>query len=109
MDLRGEAIVNDKQVTEALASKILGWKICRDRFITSGRSWVSRWRFKPMTHLDDAFRLLDGAGANYRLTATAGGKFTAEVRVGVGRGTASGAEKAETITVALARALGLEI
>jgi hypothetical protein len=109
VQLPREVTVTNERLTEELARRVMGWRLAPGRFLRSGGSWTARWRFRPMFSTDDAFRLLDGAGADYTLTATAGGKFTAEVRVGDGIGAASGAQKAETITVALARALGLEI
>jgi hypothetical protein len=75
----------------------------------SGRSWIPRWRFTPLTSLEHAFQLLDRAAGNYTLTAGAGGIFTAEVRVRGRVGKASGLSKAKIISLALAQALQLEL
>lgn len=66
-------------------------------------------RFKPLVHIEDAFLLLERAGAEYRLSADGNGKFTAEIQVGIGKGNASGAAKARVIAIALALALGIEV
>jgi hypothetical protein len=95
-------------VIAALAEQLLGWKATPDRFIKSGRSWIPRWRFNPLASLEDAVMLLDRTGGTYDLALTADGVFTAEVRIAGRVGTASGNPKARTITLAIARALGLE-
>src|SRR5690242_18854729 len=102
------ATMNDDRLTEKLAAQVLGWKAVPGRFIKSGRSWIPRWRFQPLAELADAFQLLDRAAHHYTLTRD-GRTFTAEIRAGSGRGIASGELKARTITLAVARALGLEV
>ncbi len=87
---------------------LLGWKAAPDRFIRSGRSWIPRWRFNPLRNLEDAFLLLDRTGGTYTLAFNPDGVFTAEVRIGSGLGAATGDPKARTITLAIARALGME-
>jgi len=100
--------MNDDRLTEKLADRVLGWKTAPGRFIKPGRSWIPTSRFKPFVRIEDAFELLQGAGAEYRLSATRGQIFTAEVRVGRSKGKAFGAEKARVITMALVRALELD-
>jgi hypothetical protein len=86
----------------------MGWKVAPDRFIKSGRSWIPRWRFRPLAEIADAFRLLDHAAAHYTLTRDCSA-FAAEVQIGSCRGKAVGEHKARTITLAVARALRLEV
>jgi hypothetical protein len=92
----------------AEAERILGWKASPDRFFKSGRSWIPKWRFQPLANLADAFELLDCAAHAYTLTSE-GRIFTAEVRVGSLLGRASGQLKSEAITIAVARALGIDV
>jgi hypothetical protein len=99
--------MSNEQFTAVLVQRGLNWKVCPDRFITSGRSWIPRSRFKPLARLEDAFLLLARVASNYSLTSVSG-KFTADVRVGDRRGSASGEPKARTITLAIAQALGIE-
>jgi hypothetical protein len=99
--------VGSEQFIGLLAERVMSWKVCPDRFIKSGRTWIPRSRFRPMVRLEDAFLLLDRAAAAFGLTS-AGGVFTAEVRVGNRTGKATGEPKAKTITLALAQALGIE-
>jgi hypothetical protein len=94
--------------TVALAERLLGWRAAPDRFMKSGRSWIPKWRFNPFDSINDAFLLLDGAGATYTLAVGADGIFTAEVRFGGRCGTATGTPHARTITLAIARAAGIE-
>src|SRR5438105_6133405 len=96
-----------EEFTSVIAERVLGWKVTPDRFIKSGRSWIPRWRFTPLTRLDHAFELLDRAASEYRVMTIAG-VFSAEVQVGNRTGKATGEPKAKTITLAIARALGIE-
>jgi hypothetical protein len=99
--------MNDDRLKEELARRLLAWKVGPDRFIKSGRSWIPKWRFKPLARLEDAFLLLDRAGGTYVLSVGSDGVFTAEVRVGERIGRASGEPKARTITLAISRVLGI--
>jgi hypothetical protein len=103
------AAMNDERLTEELACHLMGWRLAPDRFMKSGRSWIPRWRFTPLTSLEHAFQLLDRAASKYTLTAVAGVAFTAEVRVRGRMGKVSGLSKAKTISLALAQALELEL
>jgi hypothetical protein len=101
--------MDDNRLTEQLAAQILGWKAAPDRFIKSGRSWIPKWRFQPLVDLEDAFQLLDQAAHRYSLTRDRHGIFGASVEIGGCRGKASGEPKARTVTIAIARALGLKV
>lgn len=105
--------MNEDRLTERLASEILGWRTAPGRFIKPGRGWTPRWNFSPFTKIEDAFLLLDRSGSNYTLTAKSDDGFCAEVRVSERIGTAAGraheGSKSRVITLALARALGLEV
>jgi hypothetical protein len=101
--------LSDEQLTRELASRVMGWKIAPGRFIKQNRGWTPMSRFKPLMRIEDAFRLLDLACAKYRLMGDVKGRFDAEVRIGLAKGRASGTEKARVITIALARALGIEV
>jgi hypothetical protein len=100
--------MNDDRLTERLAGQVFKWRVMPDRFIVSGRSWIPRWRFRPLTELADAFRLLDHAADRYSLRRD-GATFTAEVHIGSCEGKAAGEHMARTITVAVARALRLDV
>lgn len=100
--------MNDDRLTEELAARVLGWRVTPDRFIMSGRTWIPRWRFRPLSELSDAFRLLDHAAAHYTLTRDSS-DFAVEAQVESCCGKAVGKQKARTITVAVARALRLEV
>ena len=101
--------MSDERLEELLAGAILGWKVGPNRFMKSGRSWIPRWRFNPLGSLEDAFLLLHEADAAYKLTVDTAGAFNAEVRIGDRLGIATGNPKPRTITIAIARALGLEV
>jgi hypothetical protein len=100
--------MTDARLTDELALRIMGWKAARDRFVKAERSWIPKWRFRPLVQLDDAFQLLDRAAHRYTLTRD-GRTFTAEIETKSGRGIAVGELQARTISLAIARGLGLEV
>lgn len=100
--------MNDELLTAALAARVFGWRPAADRFLKPDRSWVPRWRFRPLAEVEDALRLLDHATDNYTLTRR-GSVFSVEVRIKSRRGKAVGEKRARTITAAVASALGLEV
>jgi hypothetical protein len=108
LPLRSTPDVTPENLTAVLAERVMGWKVAPDRFVKPGRCWIPRWRFRPFEEAADAFRLLDAAAQRYTLTSD-GRTFTADVRINSRRGKASGPHKARAITVAVARALGLEV
>jgi hypothetical protein len=100
--------MSDDQLTEELARRVLGWKVSPDRLLKSGRSWIPKWRFRPLVRLEDAFLLLDRAADIYKLAVGRDRVFIAEVRIGRRIGRASGEPKARAVTLAISRALGIE-
>lgn len=100
---------HDRELTQSLAAKVMGWRIARGRYLKAQRSWIPAWRFLPLTRLEDAFQLLNRASGDYKLTAVEGLAFSAEVRVGDRTGIASGEPKARVIALAVGRAVGLAL
>jgi hypothetical protein len=101
-------MTND-QLTAILAERVMGWSVSPDRFMTANRGWMPRWRFQPLTCLDDAFQLLKMAAAALVLTTAGEGTFAAQVRVGDRTSRASSASVATSITVAIASVIGLDV
>jgi hypothetical protein len=98
-----------EQLTAMLAERVMGWRAGPDRYLLDGRCWLPRWRFRPLESLEDAFRLLSKTASSYTLTATCDGRFAARVCVGSGTGKALGKLRPATITVATARAIGIDV
>lgn len=106
--MTGRAATHDEaRLADVLAARVLGWRSAPDRFIKSGRTWIPKWRFKPLARLEDAFLLLDRAGGSYVLSLGSDGVFTVEFRLGERIGKAHGEPKARSITLAISRALGI--
>jgi hypothetical protein len=101
--------MTEEALTAVLAERVMGWKVAPDRFIKSGRSWLPKWRFAPLTRLEDAFQLLDRSASSYKLERVGSATFAVEVELDGRIGKASGEPKARAITLAVARALGLEV
>ena len=93
-DLSHEA-ARDHWLTNLLAQRVMGWRIARGRYLKAQRSWIPQWRFAPFIRVEDAFQLLNRASRDFRLTASEGSAFIAEVRVGDRTGRASGETKRE--------------
>ena len=96
------------ELVDELARRVMGWRPLPDRFLRRDRSWLPRWRFDPMAKTADAMMLLELASPETYTLSQHNGKFTAQVCIAGRVGAAEGKLKARTITLALARALGLE-
>ena len=101
--------MTDERLTDELACQVMGWKLAPGRYLKPGRAWLPKWRFSPLSRLDDAFQLLDNVSDRFSLVSDQSRTFTAEVRVNSRKGRASGTARARVITLAVARALGLEM
>jgi|SRR5260370_18100018 len=98
------------QLTAILADRVMGWGVGPDRFLMGNRGWMPRWRFQPAEKLEDAFRLLEEAAPQeYSMCGDSKGNFRVQVRIGDGTGEADGTSKPRAITLAVARALRLEV
>jgi len=102
-------MTND-QLTAILAERIMGWTVSPERFMMGRRSWLPRWRFQPATRLQDALRLLECAAPQmYTIGTTENGGCWATVRIAGALGEAREPSQARAITLAIARAIGLEV
>ena len=101
--------MNVEKLTARLAEQVMGWRVGPDRFITGNRSWLPKWRFNPLQRLEDAFMLLDHSKSGRYVISKTGGDFQVEVECDGKIGRATGDSKPRTITLALARSLGLEV
>ncbi len=97
-------------LTSLLAQRVLGWTAAPDRFLLGGRRWIPRWRFQPATRLADALRLLEQVGPEeYAMGAAESGGYWAMVRVAGTTAEAHEASQPRAISVAVARAFGIEV
>lgn len=101
--------MTNERLTDELAARALGWRPAPDRYVKSGRSWIPRSKFRPFVDVRDAFRLLDAVTKDYSLISLPGGGFSAEVRLAGRVGRASGEPKARAISLAVARAMELDV
>jgi hypothetical protein len=98
------------RLTAILAERVMGWGVGPDRFLMGHRRWLPRWRFQPANRLEDAFRLLEQAAPlEYTMGAAANGRFWVRVRIGKAIGQARDRSKPRAITLAVARAIGIEV
>jgi len=101
--------MSHRRLTDELAVRALQWRKSPGRYLTSGRSWIPESRFRPFFDIRDAFRLLEAVTGNFSLLSSSGNGFTAEVRVCGQVGRAKGDLKAKAISLAVARALGIQV
>jgi hypothetical protein len=104
-----DRISTGEQLTATLARSVMGWAVGPDRFLKGGRRWAPHWHFQPLRRLENARQLLERTDGKYTLSRAANGRFTASVSIHDRVGTASGRTDAATITVALARAIGIDV
>jgi hypothetical protein len=100
--------MTDRLLMDELARLVLGWRSAPDRYLKPSRGWIPRSKFRPLTDVRDAFRLLDQFTKDYSLIARPGQGFTVEVRSKGRTGRASGKIAARTVTLALANLIGLD-
>lgn len=101
--------MNAEQLTARLAEQVMGWTVAPGRFLLGDRKWIPRWRFQPLSNIEHAFELLEKAASTFKLATAPDGTFTARVQVGDHIGIASGEPKATSISLAVARAIGLDV
>lgn len=107
-DRRSRPMTND-QLAAILAERVMGWTVGPERFMMGGRRWIPRWRFQPANRLEDAFRLLGQVAPKDYATGAEGGGFWARVRLDEGSGEARDSSQARAITLAVARAVRIDI
>lgn len=100
--------LTDELLTAILATRVMGWDVRPDRFLTGSRSWVSRSRFRPLVDVKDAFRLLDSVTNEYSLLSTSDGIFSASAHLAGRVGKASGKSRPHVISFAVANASGVK-
>lgn len=99
--------LDELRLTNEFATDVLGWKAGPGRFNRGDRHWIARSRFKPFSDVKDTLRVLEALTDDYVVTGFPGGLIGAEVRIKGTVGTAGGYTMARTISVAVARALGM--
>ena len=102
--------MTSENLAALLAERVMGWTVGPDRFLMGNRRWLPRWRFQPAERLQDAFRLLEQAvPEEYSMGAAENGSFWAKVRVAGTTGEACEPSKSRAITLAIARAFGIDV
>jgi len=97
------------ELTALLAQRVMGWTVAPGRYLMKNRQWTPAWRFQPIKNLEDAFRLLAAADTDeYRITSRCGGDFIVRVVIDGTAGEAYGNSQPRVITLAIARAIGLD-
>ena len=102
--------MTSENLAALLAKRVMGWGVGPDRFLTSKRGWMPRWRFQPTERLADALRLLEKAEPEeYTMSGDSEGYVRVHVRIRAATGEACSASKPRAITCAIARALGIQV
>jgi len=99
-----------EDLTSVLAKRVMQWGVAPERFLVGKRRWIPRWRLQPTERLEDAFRLLEEAEPRgYTMGRDAQGPFWVRVQIGEETGRAQDLSKPRAITLAVARALKLQV
>lgn len=99
-----------ENLTAILAERVMGWRVCPDRFVTGNRCWVRRGEFRPTECLQDAQKVLDAIrSTEYSMGSTHGKLFWARIRIDSRTVEASARSLALAICLAVAKAVGIEV
>lgn len=79
-----------QEVLDQLISSALGWTCQADRFYYTRTEYILRKRFRPLTDLNDAFRLLDAIKpTSYMIVQPPGGRPKVSISIGPLQGSLS--------------------
>jgi hypothetical protein len=99
--------MTDKHLSAVRAEKVMGRRVVPDGFLLGNRQWIPQWQ--PTRGLADGFRLLDQAAPQkHSMGTTVNGGFWVKARVADRTGEAC-ESKPRAITLAIARALGVNV
>lgn len=91
-----------QEVLDQLISSSLGWTCQADRFYYSRTEYILRKRFRPLTDLNDAFRLLESIKpTSYMIVQPPGGRPKVSISTGPMQGALA---TAATVPEAIVRA-----
>ena len=97
-------------LTDLLAERVMRWRVTPSRFMTANRDWIKRKKFQPTARIGDAFRLLEKAAPERcEMGFCTSGPFCVEVRIAGTTGRARHLSKPLAITLAVSRALKIEV
>jgi hypothetical protein len=109
-DRTGDPKAPDSGLTVLLAARVMGWAIAPDRYLMDNRRWMPRWRFQPEEKLVDAFRLLEAAAPElFEMNTNEKGLSSVRARIGGTTGEARDQSKPRAITLAIAKALQIDV
>jgi hypothetical protein len=98
------------RLTATLAERVMRWGVAPHRFLTGNRGWIPRWRFQPMKNIEDAFQLLDEIDPDEcRMSKCRDADWTIRITTRGTVGCAQDASIARAITLAVARAIDLDV
>jgi hypothetical protein len=101
--------MTSERLTSILAERVMGWRVGPDRFQMGNRAWLPRPRFRPTERIQDAFRVLLAAEpSEYTMAGGSGRSSWARLRIDGAFGEASSSSMPTAISLAIARALGIQ-
>ncbi len=97
-------------LTQLVAERVMKWTAAPKRFMLGSRKWIPDWRFQPCETFEHAIQLLDAARpTTYSLGVDQKGRFWARVEVDGVVGEASNMSRPRVVTIAVARAVGIDV
>jgi hypothetical protein len=99
--------VSDEHLTSELAVRAMRCRRAPCRYLKPDGGWTSRSGFRPLVDVKDALKALDTTTKDYSLVAKQG-VITVEVRLPERTGQATGKCQGLTISLALAKAHGID-
>lgn len=100
--------MTEARLTDELATRVLGWRLSANRYLMESRSWRPKWRFQPLERIEDALKLLDAVSPDeFTICFETDRKFYVRVRIAGVLGEARDVVRGRAITLAVARAIGV--
>lgn len=101
--------MTSQALTKLVAERVMKWTAAPNRFMLGHRKWIPAWRFRPCEIFEHSLHLLDAAKPTaYSLSADQTGCFWARVEIGGVLGEARDRSRPRALTIAVARAAGIE-
>lgn len=101
--------MTERRLTDELARLALGYRAASDRYLTAPREWIKKERFKPLTDVAAAFRLLAAVTDDYSMRSVPGRGVTVEIRRRLRAETVRDKSVARAVTLAVAHLFDLEL
>ena len=102
--------MTSQMLTKLVAERVMNWTATPNRFMLGDRKWTPKWRFQPCEIFEHAVQLLDAARpTTYSFGTDETGCSWARVEIDGVLGEGRNRSKPRAVTLAVARAVGIDV